>query len=124
MMLDIFKSKRLAAVEARLHEFDAQLRIADAIFHTTQPVMVADAYARILRVNEAFYAAMLDTIGRTGQWAGEVWDRRKNGGVFPKWMTITVVRDAGGAEGGQQRSLCRVAAAPCRRAHLRLRPGQ
>jgi diguanylate cyclase (GGDEF)-like protein len=26
-------------------------------------------------------------------WEGEVWDRRKTGEIYPKWMTINVVRD-------------------------------
>jgi len=44
----------------------------------------------------AFYATMVQTIQQTGQWSGEVWDRRKSGDVFPKWMTITAVPDATG----------------------------
>jgi diguanylate cyclase (GGDEF)-like protein len=29
----------------------------------------------------------------TGKWAGEIWDKRKNGEIYPKWMTITAVYD-------------------------------
>lgn len=32
-----------------------------------------------------------------GSWSGEIWDRRKNGEVYPKWMTITAVKDEGGS---------------------------
>jgi predicted signal transduction protein with EAL and GGDEF domain len=31
-----------------------------------------------------------------GVWRGEVWSRRKNGEIFPAWLTITAVRNAGG----------------------------
>ena len=123
-MPDIFGAKRQAQAQARLHQQAGQLRVAEAIFHSTQAVMVTDANARIQRVNEAFcalmgyseaevlgatpkmfranhhddafYGAMLASIKNTGQWAGEIWDRRKSGDVFPKWMTITAVADAEG----------------------------
>jgi diguanylate cyclase (GGDEF)-like protein len=32
----------------------------------------------------------------TGAWQGEVWNRRKNGDVFPEWLTITAVFDSAG----------------------------
>src|SRR3569623_2988968 len=36
---------------------------------------------------------MWAAIGSAGRWLGEVWDRRKNGELFPSWSTISVVRD-------------------------------
>ena len=41
--------------------------------------------------NDAFYAQMLESIKTTGVWEGEIWDRRKSGEVFPKWMHIIAV---------------------------------
>ena len=35
------------------------------------------------------WRALLDT----GIWQGELWDRRKDGSVYPKWATISVIRD-------------------------------
>jgi GGDEF domain-containing protein len=29
----------------------------------------------------------------SGSWSGEIWDKRKNGEIYPKWMTITAVKD-------------------------------
>ena len=31
-------------------------------------------------------------VARTGYWQGEVWDRLRNDELFPKWLTISVVR--------------------------------
>ena len=39
-----------------------------------------------------FYRKMWDEINRTGTWQGEIWDRRKNGEVYPKWLTISAVK--------------------------------
>jgi diguanylate cyclase (GGDEF)-like protein/PAS domain S-box-containing protein len=36
-----------------------------------------------------FYARMWQEIHDTGHWQGEVWNRRKNGEVYPQWLTIT-----------------------------------
>jgi predicted signal transduction protein with EAL and GGDEF domain len=33
---------------------------------------------------------------RSGHWQGEVWNRRKNGQIYPEWLTISTVRDAAG----------------------------
>ena len=49
------------------------------------------------RNDNAFYAAMWHDLNTKGRWAGELWNRRKNGEVYPEQMTITVVRDSAGA---------------------------
>ncbi len=48
------------------------------------------------RHDESFYRAMWQRISETGNWAGEIWDRRKNGEAFPKWLTINAIRNARG----------------------------
>ncbi len=97
------------------------LRIAAVTFETQEAILITDADANILRVNHAFqditgysaeevigenprmlqsgrhdaafYQAMWSTLLDTGKWAGEVWDRRKDGEIYPKAMTITAVYD-------------------------------
>ena len=44
--------------------------------------------------DKAFFAHLFEKVLRDGSWEGEVWDKRKNGEVYPRSMTITVVRDA------------------------------
>jgi diguanylate cyclase (GGDEF)-like protein len=39
---------------------------------------------------------MWETIHRMGGWQGEIWGRRKNGEVYPKWLTISAVTGEGG----------------------------
>ncbi|MEQ1660379.1 MAG: diguanylate cyclase, partial [Hylemonella sp.] len=46
------------------------------------------------RHDAAFYAAMWARIKATGTWKGEVWNRRKNGDIYPESVTITAVRGA------------------------------
>ena len=43
-----------------------------------------------------FYRRMWATLRAEGYWEGEVWDQRKGGEVFPKWLTINAVVDSGG----------------------------
>jgi len=104
---------------AELRESEAELRIAAVAFDSLEGMMVTDADGTILRVNTAFtqctgYSAeevvgrnprllgsgrhdaaffreMWETIHRVGGWQGEIWDRRKNGEIYPKWLTITAV---------------------------------
>ena len=49
------------------------------------------------RQDASFYAAMWGSINSTGSWEGEIWNRRKNGEVYPEHLTITAVKDADGA---------------------------
>ena len=46
--------------------------------------------------NRAFYAALWDSLIKHGFWRGEVWNRRKDGGLYPEWLSITALRDAHG----------------------------
>jgi diguanylate cyclase (GGDEF)-like protein/PAS domain S-box-containing protein len=100
---------------------EEQLRVAAATFETHDAILITDARSNILRVNTAFtkitgfqpwevlgmnprimssgrhapefYKAMWQQLLEQGSWSGEIWDRRKNGEIYPKWMTITAVKD-------------------------------
>jgi diguanylate cyclase (GGDEF)-like protein/PAS domain S-box-containing protein len=103
---------------------EENLRIAATAFESQEGMFITDASGIILRVNQAFsritgypaeeaigktpsllssgrhdaafYAAMRESIERDGAWQGEIWNRRKNGEVFPEWLTITAVKDNDG----------------------------
>lgn len=111
-------------LEELVRQRTADLRIAAAAFESQDAIMITDASNVILRVNRAFttitgyteedvvgqtrtlfdfgrhdadfHHAMWDTIQSTGGWQGEVWDRRKNGEGYPKWMTISALKDDDG----------------------------
>ncbi|MDT0501716.1 MULTISPECIES: EAL domain-containing protein [unclassified Halomonas] len=109
-------------LEGGLRQHEAQLRIAAAAFETHLGMLITDAEGVILRANdtftritgyseeevlgrtpsllssglhdEAFYAQMWDSITRRDSWQGEIWNRRRDGEVFPEWLTIGAVRNA------------------------------
>lgn len=100
---------------------EEQLRIASIAFETQEAIVVTDAQAHIISVNGAFeklsgytaaevigknpnilqsgrhdsdyYKALWASLQANGTWSGEMWDKRKDGSVYPKWLTITAVRD-------------------------------
>ncbi|MDZ4200856.1 MAG: diguanylate cyclase [Gallionella sp.] len=43
-----------------------------------------------------FYALMWLSLNEIGQWRGEIWNRRKNGEIYPEWLSIGVVKSAHG----------------------------
>ncbi|MGE5505395.1 MAG: EAL domain-containing protein [Actinomycetota bacterium] len=45
------------------------------------------------RHDAAFYQAMYQSLETNGFWQGEIWNRRKNGEIFPEWLTINVIID-------------------------------
>ncbi len=99
----------------------SELRIAAVAFDAQMGMTITDADKTILRVNraftditgysadevigqsprllssgrhdDAFYRNMFRCIRDTGLWAGEIWNRHKNGAVFPEWLTITAVKN-------------------------------
>jgi PAS domain S-box-containing protein len=48
------------------------------------------------RTTEEEYRDMWEAILKVGFWQGEIWNRHKDGSVYPKMMTISVVRDRAG----------------------------
>ncbi len=48
------------------------------------------------RHDRMFYERMWASILGDGQWQGEVWNRRKDGEIYPEWLTISGIRDVSG----------------------------
>ena len=105
-----------------LKENRERLRQAAAVFDCTREgVLVTDAKGLIVHVNRAFmeitgyqcedvmgrqpslfksgrhssnfYQQMFQTLEHTGEWSGEIWNRRKSGEIYPQWQTIRVIHD-------------------------------
>ncbi|SCK30852.1 bifunctional diguanylate cyclase/phosphodiesterase [Vogesella sp. LIG4] len=55
------------------------------------PAMLASG-----RHDRAFFAQMWQQLLHTGYWQGEMWNRRKDDGLFIAWQTISAVRDEAG----------------------------
>ncbi|MFO7248856.1 MAG: EAL domain-containing protein, partial [Bacillota bacterium] len=100
-------------------------RLASFVFQYAQEgIMITDAEGTILYVNPAFtaitgyteeevrgknprllksgrhdaffYRQMWESVRRTGQWRGEIWNRRKNGEIYPEWLTISAIKNEKG----------------------------
>ena len=111
-----FVSQREQAEEA--------LRIAATAFESQQGTTISNAHNVFLRVNKAFttitgysaeeavgqtpgilasgrhdaafYEAMTKTLMSQGNWAGEIWNKRKNGEIYLEWLTVSAVKDKNG----------------------------
>jgi len=46
------------------------------------------------RQNKEFYEAMWGELLAYGYWEGEIWNRRKDGSIYPEWLNIASVRDS------------------------------
>lgn len=46
--------------------------------------------------DKAFYGEMWRSIEIYGRWQGEIWNKRKNGDIFPEWLTINTIYDENG----------------------------
>jgi len=104
-------------------QMQEHLKHAATVFESTaEGVMITDLQQRITAVNRAFtsitgyseaealgqsprllssghhdsafYAAMWHNLNASGHWQGEIWNKRKNGELYPEWLTISAVRDS------------------------------
>lgn len=48
------------------------------------------------RHDAAFYREMQEALAAHGHWQGEIWNRRRNGEIYPEWLTINTVRNTRG----------------------------
>lgn len=107
---------------------EALRQAANVFAYANEGIMITDAQANILDVNDAFtmisgysreavvgrnprllssgrhdasyYATMWNELLERGHWRGEIWNRHKNGEVYTEMLTISTVHDAsGGTEG-------------------------
>lgn len=101
---------------------DDHLRLVSSVFHyANEGILITDKEASILEVNPAFsritgyeheevlgktprilhsgrqdqefYDAMWRTILESGHWSGEVWNKRKNGEIYPQRLTLSAVKN-------------------------------
>ncbi len=106
---------------------EERIKIADLVFsQTSEGIMVVDEDLNICFVNPAFtritgytreealgyrpailssghhdedfYHEMWLEISESGKWKGEIWNRRKNGQIYPEWLSITAVRNKNGGD--------------------------
>jgi len=106
-------------------EWERRLELFLNVFqNTSEAVVVTDANARIVDINRAFsditgyrrdevlgcspsmmssgrhdaefFAEMWRCLKEEGRWQGEIWDRRKDDGIYAKWLCINAVHDRSG----------------------------
>ncbi len=104
---------------------EIELRQTAAVFESTaEGAFITDTDGAILDVNQAFtvitgleldevrgrnprllqsgrhtrdfYQQMWASLRETGQWRGEIWNRRRNGEIYPAWLTASAVRNSTG----------------------------
>jgi len=96
-------------------------QVVTALRNSREGVMITDRNLSILDVNEAFttvtgyerheilgrtprvlqsggqgpafYEAMWEELQAADNWRGEIWNRRKDGTVYPEWLTISAIRN-------------------------------
>lgn len=49
------------------------------------------------RHDQGFYQQMWQGLQQQGYWQGEIWNKRKNGEIYPEWLSISAVRGENGA---------------------------
>ena len=110
---------------SRRQQAAEQQRLAAKVFESSsQAIVISDADNRIVAVNRAFstitgyseqealgrtpamlasgqhdqqfYQQLWQTLGERGSWAGEIWNRRKDGTIFPEWLSISLLKDEQG----------------------------
>ena len=122
----IGNATNLASIAIERKQLDESLQLASQVYqNSAEGMVISDSKNRIVAINaaytqitgytledvlgkepEIFYAAhhepaffeeMWRTLQVTGHWQGEVWDKRKNGEEYAKWMSINSIRNKNGS---------------------------
>jgi len=117
----LFGARLVRREQRRLaNQLILQRRIVD---HTSEAMMLTDTSGRVLAINPAFekitgftaaevigefplilrsgchdaefYRSIRASLAERGEWQGEIWDRRKDGEIYPKHMRVQAIREAG-----------------------------
>ena len=48
------------------------------------------------RHDRQFYRQLWQTLEQEGRWQGEIWNRRKDGSIYPEWLSITAIENDDG----------------------------
>ncbi len=115
----------LVGIAIQRHRNEESLQLASMIYqNSSEAMLVCDVDNRIVAVNpsfthitgynsdevmgknprmlssgrhdKTFYQLMWLSLSTTGQWQGEVWNRRKNGEEFAEWLTINTISNSEG----------------------------
>lgn len=65
-------------------------------YHQDEVLGKTPSILRSGRHDEAFYRDMWKKIEDNGFWQGEIWNKRKNGEIYPEWLTISRIKNDGG----------------------------
>jgi len=111
--------------ERHQRQIQHELNLAASVFeNSSEGIIVTDPFERILLVNRAFsevtgyspeevsgqtprllksdrherdfYQALWQALQETGSWRGEIWNRRKNGELYPALLSINAVKERQG----------------------------
>lgn len=117
--------ERLSERDRALEKSQHNLKLADKVIEASmEAIVICDRNARILRVNPSFteitgytsaevlgknpnllssgrhqpefYKSMWLKLTELGFWQGEIWNRHKDGSIFPEWLSITAIREEDG----------------------------
>jgi len=121
-VLGVFAAARDITASKKAQE---ELKMAGLVYqHSGEAMFVTDAYNRVIAINPAFseitgysesevigknpallnsghhddvfFETMWKSLKTTGQWQGEIWNRKKNGEVYAEWLTINSINDENG----------------------------
>lgn len=116
---------RLTSLAIEQSRAESRLQMAASVFtHAREGILITDSQGNIIEANQVFtditgynrdealgknprilqsglhdndfYSALWQSLISTGNWQGEVWNRRKNGELYAAMMTISAVQDMHG----------------------------
>ncbi len=110
--------------EETVNAMKKELSLYGTAFDSQEAILITDRHGEIVKVNkaferitgytrdevlgktpsimksgrhdESFYRQMWEEIKREGHWKGEIYNRRKDGSIYPEILSITAIRDAKG----------------------------
>ena len=106
-------------------KIEKKLKLSDIVFETTtEGIIITNEKCEIISVNNAFtnitgytfeeiqnknpkilksgkhdcefYENLWNDLNKNCSWEGEIWNRKKNGEIYPEWLNLSIVKDSTG----------------------------
>ena len=92
----VFKNTQEAIIitDSNVHIIDTNRAFTEITGYSKEDVLgKKPTILKSGRHNKSFYSELWETLLKNGYWQGNIWNRKKDGNVYPEWLNISSIKN-------------------------------